>query len=74
MPLAETVAAFEALQARRQDTRLGRVEFRCVPTCEELLALPAGGDDCATNQVLYNLGARGVEWDLVPVCRARARR
>ena len=29
----------------------------------------AGGDAVATDQVLYNLGRRGVEWDLLPWCR-----
>jgi diketogulonate reductase-like aldo/keto reductase len=35
---------------------------------EELAALP-GGEACATNQVLYNLTRRGIEWDLLPWCR-----
>ncbi len=37
---------------------------------EEVLALP-GGDAVATNQVLYNLGRRGIEADLLPWCRER---
>jgi diketogulonate reductase-like aldo/keto reductase len=36
----------------------------------ELLA--AGGAGCATNQVLYNLQRRGVEYDLLPAMAARA--
>ena len=28
-----------------------------------------GGDEIATNQVLYNLEHRGIEWDLIPSCR-----
>jgi diketogulonate reductase-like aldo/keto reductase len=35
-----------------------------------LLARP-GGAGCATNQVLYNLKRRRIEYDLVPFCRAR---
>jgi diketogulonate reductase-like aldo/keto reductase len=37
---------------------------------EELLALPSG-DQCAANQVQYHLGCRGIEWDLMPLCRER---
>ncbi|TAD90339.1 MAG: aldo/keto reductase [Alphaproteobacteria bacterium] len=32
---------------------------------------PAGAD-CATDQVLYNLDRRGIEWDLLPEARRRA--
>jgi diketogulonate reductase-like aldo/keto reductase len=31
----------------------------------------AGGSALATNQVLYNLESRGIEWDLLPWCRER---
>ena len=31
-----------------------------------------GGDAVATNQVLYNLARRGIEYDLLPWCRRRA--
>ncbi len=34
--------------------------------------LSAGGSDCATNQVLYNLLRRGAEFDLLPAMEARA--
>jgi diketogulonate reductase-like aldo/keto reductase len=37
---------------------------------EELVALP-GGNSVQTNQVLYNLAKRGIEWDLLPWCRER---
>ncbi len=37
---------------------------------EELFAVE-NGENCATNQVMYNLGRRGIEFDLVPWCRAR---
>jgi diketogulonate reductase-like aldo/keto reductase len=29
------------------------------------------GDGCASNQVLYNLARRGIEWALLPWCRQR---
>ena len=35
---------------------------------EDLWRVP-GGDECQTNQVLYNLSRRGVEWDLLPWCQ-----
>ena len=35
---------------------------------DELFALP-GGRNCATNQVLYNLTRRGIEFDLLPWCQ-----
>jgi diketogulonate reductase-like aldo/keto reductase len=34
-----------------------------------LAAIPGGGA-CASNQVLYHLGERGIEWDLLPAARA----
>jgi hypothetical protein len=37
---------------------------------EELFSL-AGGNAVATDQVLYNLTRRGIEWDLLPWCRQR---
>lgn len=62
-PLEETVEAFERL---REDGKIGRwgVSNFDVDDLEEL-ANPA----CATNQVLYNLEERGVEFDLLPWCQ-----
>ena len=37
---------------------------------EEAYALQ-GGDEIATNQVLYNLAHRGIEWELLPWSRER---
>jgi diketogulonate reductase-like aldo/keto reductase len=34
----------------------------------ELAALAKGGN-CASNQVLYHLGSRGIEWQLLDACR-----
>ena len=30
-----------------------------------------GGKECATNQVLYHLGSRGIEYNLLPWCAER---
>lgn len=37
---------------------------------ERIVSL-SGGSGCATDQVLYNLGDRGIEFDLMPWCAAR---
>jgi diketogulonate reductase-like aldo/keto reductase len=42
-----------------------------VADMEELQAVP-GGAAASTNQVLYNLGRRGIEYDLLPWCAQRA--
>ncbi|MGH8714258.1 MAG: aldo/keto reductase [Casimicrobiaceae bacterium] len=67
VPLSETVAGFQALQAEGRIRAWGVSNFGRADI-EELLALP-GGEECAANQVLYNLDARGIEWDLLPLCR-----
>ena len=67
LPLAQTNAAFQAQQADGSNGARGVSNFDG-SDIEELLAL-RGGDQCAANQVLYHLGARGIEWDLVPLCR-----
>jgi len=67
IPLAQTVAAFEALRADGRIRAWGVSNFDA-RDMEELLALP-GGRHCAANQVLYHLRCRGVEWDLLPLCR-----
>lgn len=68
VPLAETVAAFETLRADGKILRWGVSNFD-LGDMEELAATP-GGDGCATDQVLYNLSRRGIEWDLLPWARA----
>ena len=67
IPLAETVAGFEALRASGKIRAWGVSNFDR-GGMEELLALP-GGRHCAANQVLYHLHCRGIEWDLLPLCR-----
>ena len=67
VPLAETVAGFEALRASGKLRAWGVSNFDRAGM-EELLALP-GGRHCAANQVLYHLRCRGIEWELLPLCR-----
>jgi diketogulonate reductase-like aldo/keto reductase len=42
-----------------------------VSDLKELLSVP-GGERCYANQVLYNLGSRGIEFDLMPFMQARS--
>ena len=67
IPLAETVAAFERLRADGKIVRWGVSNFDTADM-RELFAL-AEGRRCATNQVLYHLGERGIEWELLPWLR-----
>jgi diketogulonate reductase-like aldo/keto reductase len=65
-PLAETVAAFEALKAA------GKIRYWGVSNLDtsdmrELFGVP-GGAGCAANQVLYHPDSRGIEFDLLPWC------
>lgn len=68
-PLADTVAAFEELQRAGKIGAWGVSNFD-VDDMQELLAVP-GGENVAANQVLYNLGRRGIEYDLLPFCQER---
>ena len=61
-PIQETVAAFERLKDAGKIRAWGVSNF----DVDEMETLPPG---CATNQVLYNLGERGVEFDLLPWSR-----
>ncbi len=66
-PLAETVDAFEQLRAAGKIRYWGVSNFD-VGDMEELYALPSG-TRCATNQVLYNLSERGIEFRLRALCQ-----
>jgi diketogulonate reductase-like aldo/keto reductase len=68
-PLRETLAGFQTL-VRDGSIRAWGVSNFDVADMEELTAL-AGGDEVASNQVLYNLARRGIEADLLPWCRRR---
>ena len=63
VPLSETVEAFKALRRAGKIRHWGVSNFD-TEDMRELLA--AGGERCATNQILYNLAKRGVEFDLLP--------
>jgi diketogulonate reductase-like aldo/keto reductase len=65
-PLAETVAAFQALKTA------GKIRYWGVSNLDtddmrQLAKIP-GGEACATNQVLYHPDSRGIEYDLLPWC------
>lgn len=67
VPLAETLAAFQELQQAGKIRSYGVSNFD-VEDMQEAWRL-SGGQAIATNQVLYNLMRRGVEWDVLPWCR-----
>jgi diketogulonate reductase-like aldo/keto reductase len=64
IPLDETLEAFTTLRDRGSIRHYGVSNFD-VDDLEEAGALQ-GGAGVATNQVLYNLEQRGVEWALLP--------
>jgi diketogulonate reductase-like aldo/keto reductase len=67
--LEETVRGFEDLLAAGKIRAWG-VSNLDLAQMKQLAALP-GGKACATNQLLYNLTRRGIEFDLLPWCQAR---
>jgi diketogulonate reductase-like aldo/keto reductase len=67
VPLEETLAGFDALM------EVGKIRYWGVSNfdlsdMEELVGL-AGGERVTTDQVLYNLTRRGIEYDLLPWCK-----
>jgi diketogulonate reductase-like aldo/keto reductase len=68
-PLEATLEGFTALLRAGMIRHWGVSNFD-VRDMEELVRLP-GGASVATDQVLYNLTRRGIEWDLLPWCRQR---
>ena len=69
VPLAETIEAFVALQKAGKIHHFGVSNFD-LADMQELWSVP-GGLAVATNQLLYNLSRRGIEWDLLPGLRER---
>lgn len=69
VPLAETLQAFMRLQQAGKIRHFG-VSNLDLGDMRELWRLPGGGA-VATNQLLYNLTRRGIEWDLLPWLRER---
>ena len=66
-PIDETLMAFEQL------VRDGKIRHYGLSNIDYYDAQSAfietGGAAIATNQLLYNLNVRGIEWDLLPWCR-----
>ena len=67
--LEETVAGMEALVAQGKIRRWG-VSNLDNDDMHQLWQVE-GGERCATNQVLYHLASRGIEYDLLPWCQQR---
>lgn len=63
---SEVVAGLEGLRAAGRIRAWGVSNFTA-RQMEDLFHVPQG-DRCATNQVYYNLGGRGIERDLLPWC------
>jgi diketogulonate reductase-like aldo/keto reductase len=67
VPLVETLEALQTLQQSGKIRSYGVSNFD-VEDMEEAIGLK-DGKGIATNQVLYNLMRRGIEWNLLPWCR-----
>ncbi len=63
-PMEEIVAGFEELIDEGMIARWGVSNFDV--RAMDRLGQIEGGERCAANQVLYHLGSRGVEFDLLP--------
>jgi diketogulonate reductase-like aldo/keto reductase len=68
-PLEETIEGFDTLVEAGKIRQWGVSNFD-VSDMEDLLRIPNGGG-VTTDQVLYNLTRRGIEYDLMPWCRER---
>ena len=66
-PLLDTIGAFERLTLAGKIRHWGVSNFD-ISDMKEVVSL-SGGDGVATDQVLYNLRRRGIEYDLEPWCR-----
>ena len=70
IPLEETVAGMRSL-VREGKIRAWGVSNFDLDDMQELEAIEGATQDCACNQVLFNLARRGPEFDLLPWMRAR---
>ena len=70
VPLKETVAGFQDLVADGKIRYWGVSNFD-IDDMNKLIGVD-GGNEVATNQVLYNLKRRGIEYDLHPWCASRS--
>lgn len=68
VPLVETLDALQTLKQAGKIRDYGVSNFD-TDDMAEAFALPSG-QAIVTNQILYNLTRRGVEWDLLPWCRS----
>jgi diketogulonate reductase-like aldo/keto reductase len=71
VPLEETVRALNQLKRTGLIRHWGVSNFD-IADMIELIELP-GGDAAETDQVLYNLTRRGIEWNLLPWCQQTGR-
>jgi diketogulonate reductase-like aldo/keto reductase len=69
LPLDTTIEAMTELKQSGKIRHWGVSNFDAVDLAE--LVTPAGGDAVETDQVLYNLFHRGIEFELLPWCRDR---
>jgi len=67
-PLEETFGALKLLQDAGKIRAFGVSNF---DTADMVRAAKVDGGQNCVNQVLYNLGSRGIEWDLLPWQRER---
>ena len=65
--LDETLEGFERLQQAGKIKAWGVSNF----DVDDMEELDSVSEDCAANQVLYNLARRGIEFDLLPWCQKR---
>jgi diketogulonate reductase-like aldo/keto reductase len=69
VPFQETLDAFETLRSS------GKIRYFGVSNLDskdiDEWCRCRGGNELVTNQILYNLSRRGVEWDLLPNCKKR---
>jgi diketogulonate reductase-like aldo/keto reductase len=72
VPLKETLAGFEDLLEAKKIRYAGVSNFD-VDGMTELGRVKNGLEHIVTNEVLYNLERRGIEWDLLPWMRKRHR-
>jgi diketogulonate reductase-like aldo/keto reductase len=69
VPLSETMESFMELQQAGKILHYG-VSNLDLAEMQELWRVP-GGSAAATNQLLYNLSRRNIEWDVLPWLRER---
>ena len=67
IPLAETVECMQELKNSGRILNWGVSNFD-TEDMEELFSID-GGEECAADQVMYHIGSRGIEYDLLPYLR-----